>query len=51
MTKPQDKYRISTSKLLNQFDTDNYNIQQLVLAVGNLQMSVKDMLRLQTNSL
>lgn len=40
----QDKLGISTSKVHNQFDTDNYNIQQLVLAMGEQQMSVKEMM-------
>lgn len=40
----QDKLGISTSKVHNQFDTDNYNIQQLVLAIGEQQMSVKEMM-------
>ena len=30
----QDKYGTSTSEVLSQFDTDNHNIQQLVLAIG-----------------
>ena len=37
----QDKLRTSTGKMLNQFDTDNHNIQQLVRAIGEQQMSVK----------
>lgn len=40
----RDKFRISTSKVPNQFDTDNHNIQQLVLAIGERQMSVKEMM-------
>jgi len=40
----QDKSRTSKGKVLNQFDTDNHNIQQLVLAVGERQMSVKEMM-------
>ena len=40
----QDKYGTSTGKVLNQFDTDNHNIQQLVLAIGEQQMSVKKMM-------
>lgn len=40
----QDKLGTSTSKVLNQFDTDNHNIRQLVLAVGEQQMSVKEMM-------
>ena len=40
----QDKLGISTSKVHNQFDTDNYNIQQLVLAIAEQQMSVKAMM-------
>lgn len=40
----QDKLGISTSKVHNQFDTDNYNIQQLVLAIGEQQLSVKEMM-------
>ena len=40
----QGKLGTSTGKILNQFDTDNHNIQQLVLAIGEQQMSVKEML-------
>ena len=40
----QDKLGTSKSKVLSQFDTDNHNIQQLVLAVGEQQMSVKEMM-------
>ena len=40
----QDKFGISTDNVPNQFDTDNHNIQQLVLAVGERQMSVKEMM-------
>lgn len=40
----QDKFRASTGKVFNQFDTDNYNIQQLVLAIGEQQLSVKEMM-------
>lgn len=40
----QDKFGISTREVLNQFDTDNHNIQQLVLAIGEQQMSVKAMM-------
>ena len=40
----QDKLGVSTGEVINQFDTDNYNIQQLVLAVGEQQMSVKEMM-------
>ena len=40
----QDKFRTSTGKVTNQFDTDNHNIQQLVLAIGDQQMSVKEMM-------
>lgn len=40
----QDKYGTSTDKVLNQSDTNNHNIQQLVLAIGEQQMSVKEML-------
>ena len=40
----QDKLRTSTGKMLNQFDTDNHNIQQLVRAIGEQQMSVKGMM-------
>ena len=40
----QDKFGISTREMLNQFDTDNHNIQQLVLAIGEQQMSVKEMM-------
>lgn len=40
----QDKLGTSTSKVLNQFDTDNHNIRQLVIAVGEQQMSVKEMM-------
>ena len=40
----QDKLGTSTGKVLNQFDTDNHNIQQLVLAIGEQQMPVKEMM-------
>lgn len=40
----QDKYGTSTVKVLNQFITDNHNIQQLVLVIGERQMSVKEMM-------
>lgn len=40
----QDKFGTSTGEVLNQFDAGNHNIQQLVLAVGELQMSVKEMM-------
>ena len=40
----QDKLGTSTGEVLNQFDTDNYNIQQLVHAIGEQQMSVKEMM-------
>ena len=40
----QDKLRTSTGKMFNQFDTDNHNIQQLVLAIGEQHMSVKEMM-------
>lgn len=40
----QDKFGISTREVLNQFDTDNHNIQRLVLAIGEQQMSVKEMM-------
>ena len=40
----QDKFGTSTREMLNQFDTDNHNIQQLVLAIGEQQMSVKEMM-------
>ena len=40
----QDKFGISTREMLNQLDTDNHNIQQLVLAIGEQQMSVKEIM-------
>ncbi|MBQ9176464.1 MAG: Fic family protein [Bacteroidaceae bacterium] len=40
----QDKFGTSPDKVINQFDTDNHNIQQLVLAIGEQQMSVKEMM-------
>lgn len=40
----QDKFGTSSGKVHNQFDTDNHNIQQLVLAIGEQQMSVKEMM-------
>ncbi|MBO6252779.1 MAG: hypothetical protein ILA03_00095 [Bacteroidaceae bacterium] len=40
----QDKFGTSTVKVLNQFITDNHNIQQLVLVIGERQMSVKEMM-------
>ena len=40
----QDKFGTSSNNVHNQFETDNHNIQQLVLAVGEQQMSVKEMM-------
>ena len=40
----QDKFGTSTGEVHNQFDTDNHNIQQLVLAIGEQQMSVKEIM-------
>ena len=40
----QDKFGTSSGKVHNQFDTENHNIQQLVLAIGEQQMSVKEMM-------
>ena len=40
----QDKYRTSKRGGKNQFDTDNHNIQLLILAVGEMQLSVKEMM-------
>ena len=40
----QDKFGTSTVKVLNQFITDNHNILQLVLVIGERQMSVKEMM-------
>ena len=40
----QGKFGSSTGKVLNQFDTDNHNIQQLVLVFGEQHMSVKEMM-------
>ena len=40
----QDKFGISTREMLNQLDTDNHNIQQLVLVIGEQQMSVKEIM-------
>lgn len=40
----QDKFGTSSGKLLNQFGTDNHSIQQLVLAIGEQQLSVKEMM-------
>ena len=40
----QDKYGTSTDKVLNQSDTNNHNIQQRVLAIGEQQLSVKEMM-------
>ena len=40
----QDKFRTSMGEVLCQFDADNHNIQQLVLAIGEQQMSVKEMM-------
>ncbi len=40
----QDKFGTSTGNVPNQFDTDNHNIQQLVLAIGEQQLSVKEMM-------
>lgn len=40
----QDKFGTSTVKVFSQFITDNHNIQQLVLVIGERQMSVKEMM-------
>ena len=40
----QYKFGTSTGNVPNQFDTDNHNIQQLVLAIGEQQLSVKEMM-------
>ena len=40
----QGKFGTSTGEVHNQFDTDNHNIQQLVLAIGEQQMSVKEIM-------
>ncbi|MBR5688762.1 MAG: Fic family protein [Prevotella sp.] len=40
----QDKLGTSAGEMLNQFYTNNHNIQQLVLAIGEQQMSVKEMM-------
>ena len=40
----QDKLGTSAGEVLNQFDTDNHNIQQLVHVIGGQQMSVKEMM-------
>ena len=40
----QDKFGTNTGKVPNQFDTENHNIQQLVLAIGEQQLSVKEMM-------
>ena len=40
----QDKFGTSIGEVHNQFDTDNHNIQQIVLAIGEQQMSVKEMM-------
>ena len=40
----QDKLGTSTGEVLNQFDTDNHNIQQIILAIGEQQLSVKEMM-------
>ena len=40
----QSKFGTSTGEVHNQFDTDNHNIQQLVLAIGEQLMSVKEMM-------
>ena len=40
----QDKFGTSTGNVSNQFDTDNHNIQQLVLSIGEQQLSVKEMM-------
>ncbi|MBP5498709.1 MAG: Fic family protein [Muribaculaceae bacterium] len=41
----RDKFGTSSSENRNQFDTDNHNTQQLVLTIGESQMSVKDMMK------
>ena len=40
----RDKFGTSTGNVSNQFDTDNHNIQQLVLSIGEQQLSVKEMM-------
>ena len=40
----QDKYRTSTGEVLNQIKTDNQNIQQIALAIGEQQMSVMELM-------
>lgn len=40
----QDKFGISANNVPNRLYTDNHNIQQLVLAIGEQQMSVKEMM-------
>ncbi len=40
----QDKFRISKDKLFNQFYLGNHNILQLVLAIGEQQLSVREMM-------
>ena len=40
----QDKLGTSAGEMLNQLDTDNHNIQQLIIAIGEQQMSVKEMM-------
>ncbi len=40
----QDKYRTSKDKVFNQFNSDNHNIQQLVLTMGEQQLSVREMM-------
>lgn len=40
----QDKFRTSKDKLFNQFYIGNHNILQLVLAIGEQQLSVREMM-------
>lgn len=44
----QDKYRASTGQVENMFYTDNINIQNLVTAIGEKEMSVKTIILVDT---
>ena len=43
-TQVQDKYRISTGQVEDKLHTDNANIKRLIVAIGNKELSVKNMM-------
>ena len=40
----EDKYRTSTGQVQDKLHTDNTNIKQLVVVIGNKELSVKTMM-------